>query len=132
MTTATKRTLDYETLRRDIRRKMEGPPRVSYREAARQIKAVNGGEGPMWNSLAQVVSNGRAPDYDHYVQICNWLGVPPEKYAGRSVPSLMGPDYVEAALLRRDEPLSREKALALSDIFRVAYNALAPPRKEKK
>jgi hypothetical protein len=128
MRSYTRGSIDVEALRRDIRRKMDGPPRTSYRTAAREIAACNDGSGPMWNSLAQVVSNGRVPDADHYLQICKWLGVPLEKYTGRATPELVGLDYIDALLLQ-DPKLERSQAVALSDMIRAAYKVVA--RKEE-
>jgi transcriptional regulator with XRE-family HTH domain len=107
------------------------------REVAKEI-TENFGE--VSASTLSRVEQGKIPDLDVYMRICRWLGASPSQFAiynsdvtsgvANSV-TLTTPQRIEAHL-RADRELKPEQAAALSEMMRLAYEALAQGKFSKK
>jgi transcriptional regulator with XRE-family HTH domain len=94
------------------------------RETAQEVGAVSA-------STLSRVENGKAPDMDTFLLLCDWLDVPPTEFFGDTErpggPVELGaPESIEIQL-RSDKNLDPATANALSALVRAAYRELSRP-----
>ena len=96
------------------------------REAAREIGEISA-------STLSRIEQGKTPDIDTYLKICDWLGISPgQLFKTDNEPREVGvpvtdgmttPEIVEAHL-RADRELSPQTAEALANMVMAAYRAV--------
>lgn len=73
------------------------------------------------------VEQGRVPDLETFLRLCDWLGVSPDQFTmsgtGTSAAASPSTPDLVAAHLRADRTLRPETAEALSSVIRLAYEA---------
>jgi transcriptional regulator with XRE-family HTH domain len=111
------RYIDIEQLAAMIRAKRG---QDGLRQVAQEI-------GDISPSTLSRVENGKLPDMDTFLQLCNWLGVDPARFfkddeeadeVERDTPEII------EGYLRADKELDPETAAALATMIRSAYKAL--------
>lgn len=108
--------LDIEQLAALLRTKRAGR---SLREVAQEISEVS-------PSTLSRIENGKMPDMDTFLRVCDWLHVSPEEFIkGTDDPEREEVSPLERieAYLRADQVLDPETADALSKVIRAAYKA---------
>jgi transcriptional regulator with XRE-family HTH domain len=104
---------------------------LGLRAAADQIGGISA-------STLSRVEQGKVPDLDTFLKICEWLGSNPEQLLqdpeGSSEGKQRGPDTAEiiAAHLRADRTLDPQTAQALETMIRLAYKAAREGQLPKK
>jgi transcriptional regulator with XRE-family HTH domain len=78
-------------------------------------------------SLATIsrIEQGKIPDVDTFIKICDWLNVPTETFVLRQEPLVSSSDYRRNMLiahLRADKALPKETAQMLVQVIDFAYN----------
>ncbi|CAN5661065.1 MAG: helix-turn-helix transcriptional regulator [Pyrinomonadaceae bacterium] len=112
-----------EELGRAVRRKRE--------ELSASLRDVADATGVSASTLSRIENGTGKPDADNIARLTTWLDVPMERIFGNRsdgeeakavvyFPRESTPQIVEAHL-RADRNLTSETALALSELFRVAY-----------
>ena len=99
------------------------------RETAKEIGGVSA-------STLSRIEQGKMPDLDTYVRLCEWLGIPAGRFLEKQdldqtqktsdifdAPGLTTPEIIHAHL-RADKELDPETAEALAEMVRAAYNAI--------
>lgn len=107
--------LDIEQLAALLRTKRAGR---SLREVAQEIGEVS-------PSTLSRIENGKMPDMDTFLRVCDWLHVAPEKFIKGEDTQREEVSPLERieAYLRADQVLDPETADALSKVIRAAYKA---------
>lgn len=93
--------------------------------------------GTTWRAVARELdvspstfsrlARGRRPDMDTFAKLVHWLSLPADRFivgGAQRETDVTDPLAMLAAALHGDPSVSREDALALEDIFRVAYTRL--------
>lgn len=118
--------INVEELGNYIKRKRQGE-RLSLRAVAQQTQVSA-------STLSRIENQTGIPDAPTLARLAKWLNVPLERIVGGSsqvgeavvyYPQESTPDIVEAHL-RADRNLTPETALALAELFRVAYKQFSP------
>jgi transcriptional regulator with XRE-family HTH domain len=89
---------------------------MGLREAAHQI-------GDISPATLSRIENGRVPDMDVFLRLCDWIGLPPETVLSREdAPSETAstPEVIEAHL-RADRTLDESTAEAIARMVKAAY-----------
>ncbi len=83
--------------------------------------------GDISPSTLSRVENGKLPDMDTYLRLCDWLEVDPAHFFKNTSeadnPQLDTPDLIEVHL-RADRELDQETATALATMVKAAYRAV--------
>ncbi|MEH1802141.1 MAG: helix-turn-helix transcriptional regulator [Nostoc sp.] len=109
--------LDLETLASLVRKKRGSK---GLREAATEIAEL-GSASP---STLSRVENGKMPDMETFLALCNWLQVPPaEFFKNTEEVQLSTPDAI-AIQLQADNNLDPAIANALASLIKAAYRDL--------
>ena len=80
------------------------------------------------SSIFTRLAQGRRPDFESYIQMTEWLGVPLESFIGGKKPSETQTEETVAAIaahLRADESLKPDSAKAIEKIVQAAYDEMA-------
>jgi transcriptional regulator with XRE-family HTH domain len=94
--------------------------KMSWRQLAEEL----GLSASIFSRLAR----GRRPDFDSYIQMTEWLGVPLESFVGGEKPAVTETEETVAAIaahLRADEALKPASAKAIEKIVQAAYDEMA-------
>jgi len=89
---------------------------MGLREAAQQIGDVSA-------STLSRIENGKLPDMDVFLRLCDWIGLPPDTFLKQdddTITSVSTPEIIEAHL-RADRELDEETAEAIARMVRSAY-----------
>lgn len=89
---------------------------MGLREAIQQI-------GDISPATLSRIENGRVPDMDVFLRLCDWIGVTAEtflKREGETVPSPKTTEVIEAHL-RADRTLDDSTAEAIAKMVKAAY-----------
>ena len=91
----------------------------------REVAAEIGGVSP---STLSRVENGRMPDMETFLRLCDWLAVAPAEFfsADASLPDKTPAQSIEIQL-RADKNLDPATANALATIVRATYQELSRP-----
>lgn len=103
---------DTELLARMVREK-RGPK--GLREVAAEI-------GDISAPTLSRIENGKVPDMETFVKICQWLGVSGDTFMGNSSNEAKDPRSKIFALLRADRELDPKTVAALETMINIAYN----------
>lgn len=89
---------------------------LGLREAAQQIGIVSA-------STLSRIENGKIPDMDVYLRLCDWMGVEPQIFFTYDHDDKVDTDTPEAieALLRADKDLDETTAEAIAKMVESAY-----------
>lgn len=89
---------------------------MGLRETANQVGKISA-------STLSRVENGKIPDTETFLRICDWLGESPDMFIISDQQSARG-DTMELieAHLRADKSLDEESAEAIAKMLRAAYN----------
>jgi transcriptional regulator with XRE-family HTH domain len=103
----------------DRKRRSQG---LSWRQVA--------GQAGVSASTLTRMTQGKRPDVDGFAALIDWLGVPPQSFMRgmRRRPVVEDPLTVIAETLKASEKLSPKDARALTEIVRIAYDALTSKR----
>jgi len=74
------------------------------------------------------LAQGSRPDFDSYIQMTEWLGVPLESFVDGEKPTETETEETVAAIaahLRADESLKPASAKAIEKIVQAAYDEMA-------
>lgn len=80
------------------------------------------------SSVFSRLAKGRRPDFESYIQMTGWLGVPLESFVGGEKPAEPAAEETVAAIaahLRADESLKPASAKAIEKIVQAAYDEMA-------
>lgn len=91
--------------------------RQGLRETAKAIGDVSA-------STLSRIENGKVPDLDIFLQICDWMGVSPDEFMRSDEETTVEtstPEIIEAHL-RADKNLDERTAEAIAEMVRAAYN----------
>jgi transcriptional regulator with XRE-family HTH domain len=82
--------------------------------------------GNISSSTLSRVENGKLPDMDTFLLLCDWLGVDPNRFiiSGKSEEPEMETAEIVEAHLRADKELDTDTAEALATMIRAAYKAV--------
>src|SRR5258706_6412809 len=89
---------------------------MGLREAVQQI-------GDISPATLSRIENGRVPDMDVFLRLCDWIGVPAETFLKREMDSRTLPKTTEVteAHLRADRNLDGATAEAIAKMVKAAY-----------
>lgn len=89
----------------------------SLRETAREIGEISA-------STLSRIENGKVPDMETFLSLCDWMGVEPEQFLkkedGEQYVEPTTPEIIEAHL-RADKNLDQTTAKAIAEMVRAAY-----------
>jgi transcriptional regulator with XRE-family HTH domain len=94
--------------------------KMSWRQLADELE--------LSSSIFTRLRQGRRPDFDSYIQMTGWLGVPLESFVGGERPAEVETEETVAAIaahLRADESLKPASAKAIEKIVQAAYDEMA-------
>lgn len=91
--------------------------RMGLREAVLDI-------GDISPATLSRIENGRIPDMDVFLRLCDWIGLPAETFLKRESDTTNAPNTTEVieAHLRADRNLDSETAEAIAKMVKAAYN----------
>lgn len=89
--------------------------KTNLRDAAKQIGDISA------SSLSRI-ENGKIPDMEVFLRICDWMGVSPDSFirSGDGENDTNTPEVIEAHL-RADKYLDDDTAEAIAEMVRRAY-----------
>lgn len=89
---------------------------MGLREAVQQI-------GDISPATLSRIENGRIPDMDVFLRICDWIGIPAETFLKRESDATALPKTTEVieAHLRADRNLDDATAEAIANMVKAAY-----------
>src|SRR5258707_8610477 len=89
---------------------------MGLREAVQQI-------GEISPATLSRIENGRVPDMDVFLRLCDWIGVPPETFLKNETSQTAAPKTTEVieAHLRADRNLDDATAEAIANMVKAAY-----------
>lgn len=99
---------------------------VGLREAAVQI-------GEISPATLSRIENGKVPDMEVFLRLCDWMGLAPEVFLKRDdqpKPQLGTPEMIEAHL-RADRELDETTAEAIAHMVKAAYQLGRRQRDDK-
>ena len=90
---------------------------MGLREAVQQI-------GDISPATLSRIENGRIPDMDMFLRLCDWIGVPAENFLKREGEATSSPKTTEVieAHLRADRNLDGATAEAIAKMVKAAYD----------
>lgn len=90
----------------------------SLREAAKEIGEISA-------STLSRIENGKVPDMESYLRLCDWIGADPDQFLKRAKEEETAepttPEIIEAHL-RADKNLDETTAKAIAEMVRTAYH----------
>jgi transcriptional regulator with XRE-family HTH domain len=89
----------------------------------RGLREVAGEIGDISASTLSRIENGKSPEMEVFLRLCDWMGVDPAAFLTRSEEShveLNTPEVIEAHL-RADKNLDEATAEAIAQMVRTAY-----------
>lgn len=103
---------------------------VKTKRASKGLREVATEIGNVSPSTLSRVENGRVPDMETFLLLCDWLGIAPaEFFAGDVSAEERSPAASIEIQLRADKNLDPVTANALATIVRAAYQELSRPPK---
>jgi transcriptional regulator with XRE-family HTH domain len=89
---------------------------MGLREAVQQI-------GDISPATLSRIENGRVPDIEVFLRLCDWIGIPPETFLKRETEVATTPKTTEVieAHLRADRNLDEAAAEAIANMVKAAY-----------
>lgn len=103
---------------------------VKTKRASKGLREVAAEIGNVSPSTLSRVENGRVPDMETFLLLCDWLGVAPaEFFSGDASTEEKSPAASIEVQLRADKNLDPVTANALATIIRAAYQELSRPPK---
>lgn len=103
---------------------------VKTKRASKGLREVAAEIGNVSPSTLSRVENGRIPDMETFLLLCNWLGVEPTEFFSSNTPTEEKSSAASIELqLRADKNLDPVTANALATIVRAAYQELSRPPK---
>ena len=94
---------------------------VKNKRGNRNLREVANEIGEVSISTLSRIEQGKIPDLNTYMKICEWLEVSPEKFAP-SFESMRKPKEEIFFHLRADKTLSKDVSEALIKMIEIAYN----------
>jgi len=94
--------------------------KMSWRQVAEELG--------LSSSIFSRLARGSRPDFDSYIRMTEWLGVPLESFVGGRKPEITESEETVAAIaahLRADESLKPASARAIEKIVQAAYDEMA-------
>jgi len=105
---------------------------VRTKRATRGLREVAVEIGDVSPSTLSRVENGRAPDMETFLLLCDWLRVPPAEFfsSEQAAPEEKSPAESIELQLRADKNLDPATANTLATIVRAAYQELRRNKNE--